>query len=193
MKWLFLISILSTFLFSNTVDAAEKTLQPLNYNCDSNSFLEERDILREEYKELYSDRDRLVEEAEEQGEPTSLKNGDFCIAKKDLNQDGIEDIFLYSSFGSLTCGTAGCGTKVFFVNSDGKWDEVLSLHTYQKGISLAEIYEGYRVLVIDMKVSCPCDTIIRPDGAKILNNTVDRVFVYDEKNQKYRVIGIRTE
>ncbi len=193
MKWFLLIGVLCGFLFSNSANAAGVQLQSLSYNCDSKSFPEERKILKDQYKKLYIDRDKLIEAAEEQGDSTSLKNADFCIAKTDLNQDGIEDIFLYSSFGTLTCGTLGCDTKIFFVSGDEKWDEVLSLHTYQKGISLAEIYQGYRVLVITMKVSCPCNKIIRPDGAEILDNTADRIFVYDKKKKEYRGIGIRTE
>jgi hypothetical protein len=193
MKRFILLSLLSGFLFSYPVYAKDKTLQTLEYNCSSDSFPKERKILKEKYKELYADRDELAEAAEEGGEAISLKNGDFCITKTDLNQDGVDDVLLYSSFGSLTCGTLGCQTKAFFIDRDGEWNEVLSLHAQKSAVSLAEIYKDYRVLVIQMKVSCPCNKIVRPDGVEILDNTADRIFVYDEKKKEYRGIGVGTE
>lgn len=193
MKRFILLSLLSGFLFLYPAYAKDKTLQTLEYNCSSDSFSKERKILKEKYKELYVDRDKLVEAAEEGGEAASLKNGDFCIAKTDLNQDGVDDVLLYSAFGSLTCGTLGCQTRIFFIDRDGKWDEVFSLHAHKNAVSLAEIYKGYRVLVIQMKVSCPCNKIVRPDGVEVLDNAVDRIFVYDDNRKEYRSIGVRTE
>ena len=192
-NWLILLVIITISLFSNSAAAIEQSLQPLKYNCDLNSFPQERKVLKQKYKDLYGDRNKLVADIKEKGGQTSVEDGDFCVAKTDLNRDGIEDIFLFFGFGPLTCGTAGCQTNAYVVDKKGEWKEVLSLYSYHEGVFLAEMHDGYRVLAITQKISCPCDKITRPDGTEVIENTTDKVFVYDKKSGAYRRIGIHSE
>ena len=197
MRFLICILIISQLcaLNAHASTSAKDYLKTLEYNCDESSYPHEREVLKEKYSKIYDDRDKLIAIAKSKSEDisSSLKQGGFCIAKTDLNQDGIDDVIAYFSFYPLTCGSLGCQTMAFFVNPQGEWQEVLSLHSYSTHISLAEIYQGFRVLVIRMKISCPCDTIVRPDGREFLLNHVDRVFVYDDQLKQYKGIGIRSE
>jgi len=182
------IFLIFSFLLCVPSYAQAENLQ-LDFNCDQNAFATERDVLRRKYEAEYDDLDEMVREYEAAGEQAFFKDRDFCIAKTDLNQDGVEDIFLYSGPGGFSCGTAGCETKAYLIDADGKWDEILALHAYAEGIWLTDIINGYRTLKIRQKKTCPCDTVIHADGKKALLNTKNVIYVFDRRARTYRAVG----
>lgn len=168
---------------------AHAEVQKISFDCDPASFKEERKILRQQYAKEYSAIKRAASEEMASGGNAYFKDRDFCIAKTDLDQDGTDDIFLYSGPGGLACGTAGCATNAYLIGKDGEWANVLSVYTYASGVFLTDIVNGYRTLKISQKIPCPCDTAIHPDGTKTLMNTEDATYIFDVARKRYREIG----
>lgn len=192
MKGFFIIALAAAvFSLSSNVKAHE--LKNISFNCDVATFPKERKILKEKYAELYQEKENFLKVYKEEKRTSSLENSDFCLAKSDLNNDGIDDLLSFSAFGTLTCGSGGCNTNAYLINKDNQWQEVLSIHTYSEGVSIAEIQNGYRILVIKQKISCPCDTIKKSSGEEFINNIDKVVYIYDGSRKRYQAVGRRTD
>ncbi len=73
-------------------------------------------------------------------------DAEISIAKYDLNQDGIQDIFVMISGGSF-CGSQGCLTMIYVVDKRGVWHEAYRFNTYPAWGVSHQKHNGYFDLV----------------------------------------------
>lgn len=178
---------LFVFLFSGMASAEMKKLE---FQCNKESYPEVRKILAKKFKDVYEDRDRVVAYFHAQGETISAEDGDFCIAKEDLNQDGIDDIFLEYAFGTLHCSSTGCSIVVYFVDKKNHWKKVLALNAFTDSMWVTDAVNGYRTLKIAQKFMYHCDVPSEQNCTTPFLNTDNFSFVYDEEKSEYRPIDI---
>ncbi len=68
------------------------------------------------------------------------------IAKYDLNDDRIEDVFVTMKSRGL-CGSQGCWTAIYIISRDGQWQEVYNFNTYALWGVVEKKHQGYHDLV----------------------------------------------
>jgi len=96
----------------------------------------ERAVVRQMFAEDISESKRVI----------GFDDIDISIAKYDLNQDGIKDIFVMLN-GRSFCGSQGCWTMIYIIDKRGFWHKAYDFNTYPLwGISSRK-HNGYFDLV----------------------------------------------
>lgn len=146
--------ILFTLLFivsaCNKPYAEYEIIHHIDFENGTVGHEKEEEIVRAFYKkeleDIYSLYDLEPSELYPEGEPVTPVT--LAVDTFDLNDDGIEEIFVYFEH-SFFCGTAGCTSTALGYNGD-EWEEIASMHSYRPiRVVLQDITRGYHDIALN--------------------------------------------
>jgi hypothetical protein len=144
--------------------------------------------LREEIAVLRADMMRQMQAYRDSGLYPSLSGWEVCVAARDLNGDGKDDVLAYYPMEPF-CGTDGCLTEIFLSGKNAR-EGVFSGQAFGERIGLLGAdASGVLRLKLFRKADCgeepgPCGE--KNDEGTGRDNAVAVILSYDERARRYR-------